>query len=79
MKKSVMSTSKPNRVYENILEAIGNTPLVHLGKIEGDRICLTVRQSRILQSGRIDKRPYRRQHHRRCRAKRPIKARRHSR
>ena len=36
MKKPVMSTSKPNRVYENILEAIGNTPLVHLGKIEGD-------------------------------------------
>ena len=36
MKKPVMSTSKPNRVYENILEAIGNTPLVHLGKIEGN-------------------------------------------
>ena len=36
MKKPIMSTSKPNRVYENILEAIGNTPLVHLGKIEGD-------------------------------------------
>lgn len=36
MKKNVLPTSKQQRVYNNILEAMGNTPLVQLAKIAGD-------------------------------------------
>src|SRR5512145_1170915 len=36
MNKINLPNSATNRVYENILQAIGRTPLIHLAKIERD-------------------------------------------
>ena len=61
----------------NILEAIGNTPLIRL-QPRGERFeGRSLRQSRLPESRRLGERPHRHLDDRRGRAKRPAEARRH--
>jgi len=61
----------------NILEAVGHTPLIRPEPHQSGPEAANLRQSGIHQSGRLRERPHRHQHDRRCREKGPAQARRH--
>ncbi len=61
---SVLSPSEEKRVYDNILGAIGKTPLVRLGRIAHDLACPLYAKMETSEPGRFGQGSGRAVHHR---------------